>query len=194
MADFNDKIIELQSKLKAPKGQYNAHSNFYYRSCEDILAAAKPICESIGLSIRLSDEVQEVGGRVFIQATATVTDGENEVSAKAVARETLARRGFDDGQLTGCASSYARKYALNGLFAIDDVKDADNDPPIDADQKITGSQLDTIESLIRQLPQNRVDAFLEWLGISQYFDITISDYGRALNALKQAVSKEKAAK
>lgn len=119
------KLIEVQAALKAPKGQYNSYGGYSYRSCEDILEAVKPLLSERGMQLTLSDEPVEVGGRVYIKATATVTDGSESATATAYAREAESKKGMDESQVTGTASSYARKYALNGLFLIDDTKDAD---------------------------------------------------------------------
>lgn len=121
------KLVTLQSKLKAPKGQYNSFSKYSYRSCEDIVEAVKPIMAELGLILLLNDEVIEVQDRIYIQATATLIDTEtgDRVSVKALAREPREQKGMTDSQLTGATSSYARKYALNGLLAIDDTKDSD---------------------------------------------------------------------
>ena len=120
------KLVEIQKMLKAPKGQLNRFGNFRYRSCEDILEAVKPLLE--GAMLTISDSIEEVGGRVYVKATATILAGanwEHRVSVSAYAREALVKKGMDDAQITGSASSYARKYALNGLFLIDDTKDVD---------------------------------------------------------------------
>jgi len=119
------KLMEIQATLKAPKGQYNNYGKFHYRSCEDILEAVKPLCVAAGLLLTLSDEVVEVGGRVYIKATALLTEGDKFVKVSAYAREALTKTGMDDAQCSGSSSTYARKYALNGLFLIDDTKDAD---------------------------------------------------------------------
>lgn len=119
----------IQRKLKAPKGQFNSFGKYNYRSCEDILEAVKPLLGDLILNI--SDEVIEVGGRVYIKSTAGVSDGEFEITVSAVAREAETKKGMDDAQITGSASSYARKYALNGLFCIDDNKDPDTGPSVD---------------------------------------------------------------
>lgn len=126
------KLAKVQSELKAPKNQYNSFGKYSYRSAEDILAAAKPLCIENGLLLTLSDEIVEVGGRIYVKATATVFDADAEtdigvIEKSAFAREAAEKKGMDDSQITGTASSYARKYALNGLFAIDDTKDADTD-------------------------------------------------------------------
>ena len=118
---------EVQFKLKAPKGQVNSFGHYNYRSCEDILEAVKPLLHEAGLALTLSDDVVAVGNRIYVKATATVTDGTDSVRNTAFARESETKKGMDDSQITGTASSYARKYALNGLFCIDDTRDADTD-------------------------------------------------------------------
>lgn len=123
------KLLEIQMELKAPKGQYNKFGNFNYRSAEDIIEAVKPICAKHGVLLTLRDELNHVGERYYIKATARLTDCESAeyIETCAFAREAASKSGMDDSQLTGSTSSYARKYALNGLFAIDDTKDADTD-------------------------------------------------------------------
>lgn len=125
MPTIHAKLQAIQSELKAPKGQTNAFGKYKYRSCEDILESVKPLLKEQGLTLTLSDDVVEVGGRVYVKATATIGNGEEHTSVTAFARESLDKKGMDDSQITGAASSYARKYALNGLFCIDDTKDAD---------------------------------------------------------------------
>lgn len=118
---------EVQYNLKAPKGQVNSFGHYNYRSCEDILEAVKPLLHEAGLTLTLSDDVIAVGNRIYVKATATVSDGSESISNTAFAREAESKKGMDDSQVTGTASSYARKYALNGLFCIDDTRDADTD-------------------------------------------------------------------
>ena len=122
-----EKLAVVQKALKAPKNQKNSFGGYNYRSCEDILEAAKPLCVDNGLVLTITDDIRMVGDRVYVLATATVTDvkGDGQVSVNAFAREPLDKKGSDASQITGAASSYARKYALNGLFCIDDTKDAD---------------------------------------------------------------------
>ncbi len=122
--EFIKRVAEIQSELKAPKGQFNKFGKYNYRSCEDIMEGVKPLLN--GLVLTVNDELQQAGERIYIKATATLTDGENSISNSALARESLTKKGMDDSQITGTASSYARKYALNGLFCIDDTKDADS--------------------------------------------------------------------
>lgn len=121
------KLIKIQQDLKAPKGQYNSFGKYNYRSAEDILEAVKPINAANGLLLTLSDEPQIIGEYQYIKATATISDGKDTHSVTAYARESLNKKGMDESQITGTASSYARKYALNGLYLIDDTKDADTD-------------------------------------------------------------------
>lgn len=129
MANVREKLAAVQKVLKAPKSQYNSFGKYAYRSCEDILEAAKPLCIENGLVLTISDEIIEVGGRIYVKATATVADAQIEsegvISVTGFAREPEDKKGMDSSQITGAASSYARKYALNGLFSIDDTKDAD---------------------------------------------------------------------
>lgn len=125
MADLTKKLAAIQSRLKAPKNQYNSFGKYKYRSCEDILEALKPLANEQGCTITIEDSPIMVGEWHYIQATATLSDGYNSKSVKAYARESETKSGMDSSQITGTASSYARKYALNGLFAIDDTKDAD---------------------------------------------------------------------
>lgn len=124
---IESKLQVIQQKLKAPKGQYNNFGNYKYRSCEDILEAVKPLLEETKTILLLSDEVVSVGARIYVKATATLQDCEEnqKVTVYGYAREDETKKGMDGSQITGASSSYARKYALNGLFAIDDTKDAD---------------------------------------------------------------------
>lgn len=124
MKALTEKLAEIQRTLNAPKSQHNKFGGYNYRSCEDILQAVKPILG--GLVITVNDEMQAVGDRVYVKATATITDGEHSISTTAFAREAVTKKGMDDSQITGSTSSYARKYALNGLLLIDDNKDADS--------------------------------------------------------------------
>lgn len=121
------KLLNIQNALKCNKGQHNPFGNYYYRSCEDILEAVKPLCYTNGCVLTITDEVVLVGERFYIKAVATLVDIETgeKISNSALARESETKKGMDSSQITGTASSYARKYCLNGLFCIDDTKDAD---------------------------------------------------------------------
>lgn len=119
-------LLKIQSQLHAPKGQYNSFGKYNYRSCEDILEAVKPLCKDQNCSLVISDTLQWIGERYYIVATAKLINGKGEfIEATGMAREPHDKKGMDSCQITGAASSYARKYALNGLFAIDDTKDSD---------------------------------------------------------------------
>ena len=118
-------LIAIQNELKAPKNQRNNFGKYNYRSCEDILEAVKPLANAKGCYVLINDQIELIGDRYYVKATATITNGDQNVSVSAYARESLTKKGMDESQITGATSSYARKYALNGLFAIDDTKDAD---------------------------------------------------------------------
>lgn len=143
MFSISKRLQEIQAVLKAPKNQYNNFGKYAYRSLEDITEAVKPLLAEAGLSLVIRDEIILVGERYYVKATATITgdievEGDQErssISVSAYAREPLSRKGMDESQITGAASSYARKYAMNGLFAIDDTKDADSDAPPKKDAK-----------------------------------------------------------
>lgn len=124
MSTLISKLAKIQEKLNAPKSQFNNYGGYKYRSCEDILMAVKPLLA--GLVIVISDDIVQVGDRIYVKAEAYITDGSEKISSYAFAREQLAKKGMDESQITGAASSYARKYALNGLLLIDDNKDADH--------------------------------------------------------------------
>ena len=122
-----EKLIKIQSELKAPKNQNNTFGKYKYRSCEDILEAVKPLLSREGLLLTLTDTIEQIGNRFYVKATVKLTDGTQTVENTAYAREEETKKGMDGPQVTGTSSSYARKYALNGLFCIDDTKDADTD-------------------------------------------------------------------
>lgn len=165
--NLKEKLISIQQELKAPKSQYNDFGKFNYRSCEDILEAVKPLLQKYKVVMTLSDDVVAVGDRIYVGTTATLTDadGDDQISNAAWAREALDKKGMDDSQITGTASSYARKYALNGLFLIDDAKDSDvtNDG---ADDKITEVQLKSVRMSIEKNPNAMTEE-----GICKYFKI-----------------------
>lgn len=126
MKNITQKLIKVQSELKAPKGQKNTFGNYNYRSAEDILEAVKPLLSEQGLLMTITDIIEQIGERYYIQAKVILTDGEDTVEVTGYARESLNKKGMDDSQITGTDSSYARKYAMNGLFLIDDTKDSDS--------------------------------------------------------------------
>lgn len=157
-----ENLTKIQSELKAPKNQYNKFGNYNYRSAEDILEAVKPLLLKYGAELTICDEICEIGGRIYVKAVCKYREGSDGVTVNAYAREPENKKGMDDSQITGTASSYARKYALNGLFLIDDTKDADTNeyskqsssqPPAPkaVGDKITPEQIEEINSLCKQL-------------------------------------------
>lgn len=125
--ELNAKLVKIQHELKAPKDQHNGFGNYNYRSLENILESVKPLLSEAGLSIVIGDDIVEVGGRVYVKATATLSDGTASISNTAFAREDESKKGMSEAQVTGACSSYARKYAVQGIFAIDDSKDPDTE-------------------------------------------------------------------
>ena len=124
--ELNETLLAIQQELKAPKGQYNSFGKYKYRSCEDILEAVKPLLRKHNCTLVISDDIVMLGTRFYIKATVTLSNGGESVMTTAFAREVEEKKGADSSQITGAASSYARKYALNGLFCIDDNKDSDS--------------------------------------------------------------------
>jgi len=125
MKHVYEALMNIQSELKAPKNQRNNFGGYNYRSCEDIMEAVKPLLLKNNVVLTVCDDMSIIGNRVYVKAIATLSDGEDMISNSAFAREAETKKGMDDSQITGATSSYARKYALNGLFCIDDTKDAD---------------------------------------------------------------------
>ena len=166
---MNEKLLKIQSDLKAPKGQTNSFGNYKYRSCEDILEAVKPLLKENKLTLVLHDEVVNIGNHNYVKSTATLSDEEKHIDAVAFAREAESKKGMDDAQITGACSSYARKYALNGLFAIDDTKDADTkdntnyvSKPKDS-FKVTKKQLEDLFAEAKEEGFTDQSLALEWL-------------------------------
>ena len=167
---MKEKILKIQSELKAPKGQYNNFGKYKYRSCEDILEAVKPLLKENNLIMNITDELISVGERYYIKATAILTDVEKEEQFinVAYAREDETKKGMDGSQITGTASSYARKYALNGLFLIDDTKDADTDEYHNQNNKmITKAQIKKIGELVED-----ISAMLNYYNIDKIENMT----------------------
>lgn len=139
-----EKLLEIQNELKAPKSQYNSFGKYNYRNCEDILEAVKPLCKKYKAVLIITDDIENNANRYYVKATARLVDTEKEdadIKVTAYAREEESKKGMDGSQVTGAASSYARKYALNGLFNIDDTKDSDatNDGKV-ASEKVTNQK------------------------------------------------------
>lgn len=188
---MNEKLMHIQSKLKAPKGNYNSFGKYKYRSCEDILEAVKPLLAEEGLTLILSDEIEEIGGRYYVRATASLYDEKLLITASAYAREEDTKKGMDASQITGTASSYARKYALNGLFLIDDTKDADTDEHArqnkhaDTEEEYaTAAEKKTLIKLCEQLNVN-INDLLEQVGMKNGGKMTTAQHAQALEILKK---------
>ena len=202
MSNVYEKLQEIQKELKAPKGQYNSFGKYKYRSCEDILEAVKPLLVKNKVVMKLSDEVIEVGGRVFVKATATFIDTEDggEITNSAWAREDEVKKGMDGSQITGTASSYARKYCLNGLFLIDDTKDADtNEYKEEAEkryEKVKDEKVgDNIVACIRETIKKNPSGMTEE-GICKYFkvekleDLTMEQNAEFMRMVTEAAKKK----
>lgn len=182
MKEINIKLMNIQQELKAPKEQYNDFGKYAYRSCEDILEAVKPLLKKEKVVLTISDELQYIGNRYYIKATATLIDIESEaiISNSAYAREEETKKGMDGSQITGASSSYARKYALNGLFGIDDNKDSDTtniqNKEEKEDKKASPKQIELIqkyyqgENLTKLLEVNNLEK-LEDMSINKASEI-----------------------
>lgn len=186
----------IQQELKAPKGQYNSFGKYKYRSCEDIVEAVKPLLAKNGCQLTLSDDMVEIGGRVYVKATATITDGKETEVVTAFAREPDQKKGMDESQITGTASSYARKYALNGLLLIDDTKDPDTDEyhqqitqnpapqnPAPQVQKASEKQIALIIELAEKAGMPVV-SICKKVGVSAVEDIPAISAGKIIDQLK----------
>lgn len=170
---IHEKLLNIQCELKAPKSQRNNFGGYSYRSCEDILEAVKPLLKKNKCALTISDELVFIGERYYIKATAILTDTETTpdgfttcVTNTAYAREPADKKGADLSQITGACSSYARKYALNGLFCIDDVKDDDTTNKHDKDAKATKEQIKRLKELYEDIP-----AMCKYYGIEKLEDM-----------------------
>ena len=173
------KLVKVQSELKAPKSQYNSFGKYSYRNCEDILEALKPILNEVKAIVNISDEVVLIGDRYYIKATVKFIDAETGemVEASAMAREEETKKGMDASQLTGSTSSYSRKYALNGLFAIDDTKDSDTTNTHNkCEDKITENQVKRLFIIAKGKDTDKVKNIVSKYGFSSSKDITKDKY------------------
>ena len=184
---MNEKLLKIQTTLKAPKNQKNSFGGYNYRSCEDIFEAVKPLLAKEGLTLRTTDELILIGDRYYIKATAILSDGTNEISNIAYAREEETKKGMDGSQITGASSSYARKYALNGLFLIDDVKDSDStNTHSKEDIKATEAQL---KMIITNLSEENIKKVLERYNIKELADLTIEQASTVIKSLPKKEGK-----
>lgn len=191
-----EKLSKIQVEMKCNKGQYNSFGKYHYRSCEDIQEAVKPYLKELKCTLVISDEIVMIGDRYYIKATATITDAESETSMSntAYAREEFDKKGMDASQITGATSSYARKYALNGLFCLDDVKDADTEKAEEkADKKPTSPKRDELIGLFHKEVQRTGKSlkwFLESSNVSDARYIKTADLNKYLEMLKTLPDKE----
>ena len=164
--NIHQKLAYVQSKLKTPKGQYNSFGKYHYRSCEDILEGLKPLLQEVGATLRITDTIEHIGDRYYVKATVIFEDATSSLEVTAYAREEESRKGMDGSQVTGSSSSYARKYALNGMFCIDDTKDADATNEGEAPKKAAPKppEMDT-EALCTNEQRGRIVAEMQRAGI-----------------------------
>lgn len=185
---MNEKLLHIQSRLKAPKGNYNSFGKYKYRSCEDILEAVKPLLAEEGLTLTLSDEIEQIGDRYYVRATASLYENENLIEiVSAYAREEDTKKGMDASQITGTASSYARKYALNGLFLIDDTKDADTNEyasQMAYKEYATTTEKKTLMRLCEDLNVDISDILCQ-IGVIDGKKMTSKQHAQALEILKK---------
>lgn len=188
--NFYEKLIEIQTTLNAPKNQYNKFGKYAYRNCEDILQALKPHLSKHKLFQKITDELVNIDGRYYVKATVTVTDGEVSESNSAYAREDEVKKGMDGAQITGAASSYSRKYCLNGFWGIDDNKDPDSDEHHNVNNsskstnnvRITQQQQIEIQTLFESKGYTLETMLGHW-GLKTLGDMMSNDYQNNLNAI-----------
>ena len=193
-----ENLTKIQSELKAPKTQYNKYGGFNYRSAEDILEAVKPLLLKYGAELTICDEICEIGGRIYVKAICRYREGDKEIIINAYAREQESEKGQKEPQITGAASSYARKYALNGLFLIDDNKDADtneyckqimSDPPsVNEDPIITLNNLINKYNKIskKKMP---IDNLCARYGVKTINELSADNIKNAIDGMQEALSK-----
>lgn len=186
---FKERVAMIQSELKAPKNQRNNFGNYNYRSAEDILEAVKPINKKYECILTIRDDVVAVGDRIYIKATANLQDvhSDESIEVSAFARESETKKGMDDSQITGTASSYARKYALNGLYCIDDTKDADTDQ-FTQRTKVEYPKKAQKDILINEINKKGLDMqeVLESVGVAPGTKMTMEQYGKALRLVNES--------
>jgi len=191
------KLTQVQCKLKAPKNQLNTFGKYKYRNCEDVLEAVKPLLAESGLTLIISDGLSLIGARYYLTATATLVNTDNPeetIQATAMARESETKKGMDDSQITGTASSYARKYCLNGLFAIDDTKDADtmdnNQPAQKQLSTLTQNQTSQIVDMMTVAAVDHAD-YLKYLSCESVEQIPANRFNAIIAELKQIAGARK---
>ncbi len=194
---IQEKLFTVQQKLKVQKSNYNEFGKYSYRSAEDIEAAVKPLLAEAKCVLTIADELTLIGNRYYVEATASITDFDgNTISVKAYAREEEVKKGMDASQITGAVSSYARKYALSGLFAIDNTKDADTMDNTEKkapkeDLPISIDEAKNLETLIRNAPgsapyEERLAGCLKKVGVADISDLKQSQYQFLVKLLQRA--------
>lgn len=186
-----EKLVVIQSSLRAPKNQYNSFGKYNYRSLEDIVEAVKPLLSQVKAALTISDEPVIIGDRIYIKAVAILTNAEEPTQTvvnTAYARESLTKKGMDDSQITGATSSYARKYCLNGLFCIDDNKEADSIAPETQNLKITDIQAKELSDLISKSGTD-LAAFLKYATTDRIENIAPARYGQLKSMLLAKIQK-----
>lgn len=189
-------LIEIQNELKAPKNLFNSFGNYKYRNLEGILEAVKPLLKKHNCTLIISDKVENVGEYNYITATAELSNASGEhVEVSASARESATKKGMDDSQITGTASSYARKYCVNGLFLIDDTKDADtdeyrneNDKRAYKNEKISTEDAQTIKQML-EITNSDVAKFLAYFKVKSVEDMTVDMLEPANKMLSRKAKK-----
>lgn len=200
---LNEKLIEVQRSLEAPKDSYNKFGKYNYRSAEDIIEALKPILAELELLMTINDEIVKVDDRYYVKATVSVTDGNDQISVSAFAREQSNKKGMDQAQITGAASSYARKYALGGMFAIDDSKQdpdskdnrSNKSKKKNDNNKRKSNKLDAIREIYKQNQNKAIPEIMDFLqtsglpgnSIKEINKLNINQLGALLNKLNKAV-------
>ena len=190
-------LTKIQGELKAPKSKYNSFGKYNYRSCEDILEAVKPILSKYDATMTIHDEMVEVGGRVYVKAVVTFSSGEETRVVTAFAREPDQKKGMDEAQITGTASSYARKYALNGMFLIDDTKDPDTDEytartrQVAAQSaKIDSVKVDVLEALCDKAGVDKSKVLARYK-LDRIEDMTETQFVSAVRSLNKTMEDKK---
>ena len=178
--------IQLIAELKTPKQRKNSFAKFQYRNVEDITQAAKPLLEKHKLLLNISDDLHDVDGRLFVKATATISDGETALASTGYAELDSSRKGMSLEQISGSASSYARKYALAGLLCLDASEDSDAHQARHTVQVITAAQAKKLEALITQTGSDK-DKFLKWLGVDKVEDIPKIDFVKSKTVLESKI-------
>lgn len=184
-------LSDIQAELKAPKNQKNTFGNYNYRNCEDILEALKPFLIKHKATVIINDEIVQVSDRIYVKATACLKNGsDSQITCSAFAREPQERKGMDASQITGATSSYARKYALNGLFLIDDSRDPDatNNGNSKTLEHISEKQLGLIRDKLAELERAEA-SFCAYMKIEKLEDMLASDFNKAMVVLNNAKPK-----